>query len=148
MTEVQRPHETRRRHREAMERARLRRRKRRKARLRRIRTLRAIRSLRFWSKAGVAAVCILGVVFWAKFALVYNIPSYAQRGPLTNVRMYVTSKSWWFGPPVFDLQDTYGTSNYTGDLFNRDPYLNLVTELGRYQDIILEPNFVWVSKGP
>ncbi|MCL6547437.1 MAG: hypothetical protein K6T30_00835 [Alicyclobacillus sp.] len=126
-----------------MSRKRRRRRKQRRARVRRVRTLRALRTARFWVRAGVALSALVCVAFWAKFALVYDIPSYAAQGPLAGVRAYVTVKPWWFGPPVFDLA-TYGT--LPGDTFRAtDPYAVMLAKLGHYDTVVISPRFVWIQ---
>ncbi|MBX5435801.1 MAG: hypothetical protein IRZ33_01135 [Alicyclobacillaceae bacterium] len=143
MMELDRPHGTRRRHQEALSRARRRRRKRRRARLRRVRVLRALRTARFWVRAGIALTSLACVAFWSKFAFVYDIPGYAAQGRLTGISAYVTVKPWWFGPPVFNLK-AYGT--LPGDRFSTtNPYAVMVAKLGRYDAVVLEPRFVWVK---
>lgn len=76
---------------------------------------------------------IATLVFWAKFAFVYNIPYYLQSSSFQNVQAYVVYKSWWFGPPSFNL------GSYQ-NLDPADPELSLIQQLERYQDIITNPN--------
>ncbi|RIV20125.1 hypothetical protein D2Q93_12050 [Alicyclobacillaceae bacterium I2511] len=136
-----RPHQTRRAHLQAVARARRRQRQRRRARIRRIRVLRLLLSMRFWMRTATTFAVLIGVAFWAKFALVYNIPSYVQQGSLVGVVAYVTVKPWWFGPPVFDLDAyTMGTSAGVGT----DDYGYLLLRLDRYQSIVTHPEWVWV----
>ncbi len=136
-----RPHQTRRAHRQAVVDARRRRRRRRQARVRRIRALRLLLSVRFWTRTSTAFAVLLAVVFWAKFALVYNIPPYAQQGPLAGVVAYVAVKPWWFGPPVFNL-GAY-TSNPSVEP-GTDTYAYLLLQLDRYRSIVTQPDWVWV----
>lgn len=121
-----------------------RRRRRRRARVQRLRYFRAIRSVRFWTKVFIMSMIALSVVFWAKFAFVYNIPDFAKKGPLTNVTCYVAMKPWWFGPPAFNLnayvnQDALNVSSLD------NPYSFLLLQLGNYDSIILQPEFIWVK---
>lgn len=142
-----RPDGSRRRHQERLARERRRRRKRRRARLRRLRLLRTLLSLRFWTRTGVAFAGVAAVAFWAKFAFVYDIPDYAQQGVLTGVRAYVTVKPWWFGPPLFDL-GAYGPPASNPGLWEANPWQRMVSQLGRYQDVVVHPEIVWVEKSP
>jgi hypothetical protein len=139
----QRPHESRRRHQAVLHRARRRRRQRRQARVRRIRFLRGFRSAQFWGKSAVTLTLLAATVFWAKFGLVYDIPDYAKFGPLSHVQSYVTIKPWWFGPPVFDVASYGPGPNHVVD--NTTAYSLLLNKLGKYQDVILIPDFVWAS---
>jgi len=138
-----RPHLNRRRHQAALAKQHMRRRKRRLARIRRIRLWRTLRSLRFWSRASVLVVLLLAVSFWSKFAFVYDIPAYADRGPLAGIAAYVTVKPWWFGPPMFDLAN-YVSPDDLGAL--NQPYSLLLTRLDHYDAIVLQPNFIWVLR--
>lgn len=139
-----RPHGDRRRHQQLLARQRRQRRKRRRARVRRLRFLRGLRTAKFWSSFATYMLILILVVFWAKFAFVYDIPAYAQRGPLVGVQDYVTTKPWWFGPPIFDIQ-SYSTPP-AQDLNLEHPYQFLVESLGRYQDVLIAPQFVWMQR--
>jgi hypothetical protein len=141
MTDTVRPHLNRRSHQQALARQKRRRRKRRLARARRIRVLKAIRSIRFWIRCTAFAAGFLALAFWARFAVVYDIPLYAERGALANVDMYITVKPWWFGPPLFDL-GKYGVSS----IKSTEPYQVLLDELGKYAVVVESPQFVWVSR--
>lgn len=130
-----RPHQSRRQHQEAL-------RKKQKRRQKRARRLRALMGVRFWMRATIVIAILLCMVFWAKFALVYDIPEDIHTPGLTNVAAYVTVKPWWFGPPVFDLGQTVAE--------RQRPYLSaedaLLQGLGRYSGIVLEPEYVWILK--
>jgi hypothetical protein len=141
----ERPYRNRRSYQKALQRRKRQMRKRRQARIRRIRMIRTLRSARFWSKSGIAALVFFLVAFWAKFAMVYDIPDYAKRGALANVKLYVTVKPWWFGPPLFDLA-RYGPTWDTGDMYHEDPYLFLKASLGPYHAVLDDPIFVWVLR--
>ncbi|MCF8565680.1 hypothetical protein LLE49_13225 [Alicyclobacillus tolerans] len=137
---------SRREHQEQLARQRRRRRKRRKARLRRLRMVRAVRSAQFWTRFLTGAVGVLALVFWAKFAYVFNIPPIASQGALSGVESYVTVKTWWFGPPAFDLAqyaDPYPPGITPAD---SHPYQTMLDALGRYQSVVVHPNFVWVQR--
>lgn len=129
----------------ALQKRRRRLRRRRQNRIRKIRMIRVFRTAKFWTRTAVAVATILFLAFWAKFAVVYNIPTYAKRGPLTGVQAYVTVKPWWFGPPTFNLA---GYEQEVGDIQIRDPYAVLLLEVGRYDAVILSPRFVWVKYIP
>ncbi len=107
--------------------------RRRTKRLRRALKLRLIK----WSKrvliSWMAALVFAAIVFWAKFAIVYNVPPYMQQGPLHNAQAYVVLKSWWFGPPSFNLA-SYPIAD------PQAPIQSLVMQLERYQDIVTNPN--------
>lgn len=130
-----RPHRSRRKHQAALKRKR----SRRQARVRRLKAVRAVLGLRFWTRATVGLVIALALVFWAKFALVYDIPQDLAVPQLQNVAAYITTKPWWFGPPVFDLANIEQTQER--------PYMTdvdaLIEGLGRYQHVVLSPTFVW-----
>lgn len=83
--------------------------------------------------------------FWARFAFVYDIPSYAAVGLPEHVTAYVTVKPWWFGPPVFDL-GRYGTVQSFGAPA-QDPYQYLLLKLGKYVQILSDPHFIWILRG-
>ncbi|SIS75297.1 hypothetical protein [Alicyclobacillus vulcanalis] len=131
---------TRRERRKLMEKARKRRRRRRRRRMRRVRAWRAIRSLRFWTRALAAFAVALMFLFWARFAYVYDIPSYAAVNLPPHVIAYITLKSWWFGPPVIDV------ASYQPDLGAisvSNPYAVLLQNMGSYQTVIAHPHIVW-----
>lgn len=144
MTQGHRPHASRRRHQAVLHRAHRRRRQRRRARVRRIRFLRVIRSARFWGKSALTLTVLAAVVFWAKFGLVYDIPDYAKIGPLSHIQAYVTVKPWWFGPPVFDVASYGPGSDHAVD--NSTAYSLLLNRIGKYQGVLLNPDFVWASR--
>lgn len=143
MTELARPHANRRRHQQVLARHRRQRIKRRMARVHRLRVFRTIRSLRFWTRFCTFTIGLVAVAFWAKFAVVYNIPDYAHRGTLAHVDMYVTVKPWWFGPPAFDLSAYEVASDNAAAL---DHYSVLLEELGKYSAVVENPQFIWVAK--
>lgn len=89
-------------------------------------------------------IIFLLIAFWAKFAVVYDIPSYAQRGPLVAVQRYVAVKPWWFGPPVFDLSNSGATPQQS--FYANHPYQYLLHTLGRYQSVVTSPQFIWVQR--
>jgi hypothetical protein len=121
-------------------------RSRRKRRARRLRALRLARLALFcrraaWTLGILAALTLIG--FWAKFAVVYGLPDFLKTGPLAHARAYVVFKSWWFGPPSFNLQD-YAQTGTGGSL------AALEEGLQRYQDIVGDPGeivYVW-SQAP
>lgn len=78
----------------------------------------------------VAVVLLAALVFWAKFAVVYNIPPYVRHGVLMHAHAYVVLKSWWFGPPAFNL------GQYPVDA--NAPWHSLSTDLGRYRGIVAD----------
>lgn len=137
-------HLTRRQYQQTMKRHRRRVRKRRRARIRRIRLLRTLQTTRFWVRVLITAIILLLFAFWSRFAFVYDIPTYAQRGPLVGVSSYVTVKPWWFGPPLFDLgrEALYPVHPIVGS----NTYSILLENLGRYQVIATQPHFVWVQR--
>ncbi|MDB5083508.1 MAG: hypothetical protein JWN30_394 [Bacilli bacterium] len=62
-------------------------------------------------QANRLAAAVLGVVFfiamlfWAKFAYVYNIPDFMTKdGSINGAAGYICYKPWWFGSPLFSLQ--------------------------------------------
>lgn len=138
MNENVRPHRSRRSHQASLQR----RRNRRRTRARRLRKLRALVGLRFWARACVVVVIALSVAFWAKFALVYNIPTDIQINNSARVSAYVTLKPWWFGPPAFDLAGIAAV--------NVQPYLTpenaVLNGLGRYAGVVKSPVYIWVLK--
>ncbi|MCL6516025.1 hypothetical protein [Alicyclobacillus sp.] len=140
-----RPDGDRRRHQARLAKARRQRQRRRARRRRRLRWMRVLLSLRFWTRTAIVFVFVLAVGFWAKFAVVYDIPDYARQGVLTGVRAYVTVKPWWFGPPLFDLGD-YGPRDAGAGDWGANPWRWMVTQLGRYQDVVVHPQIVWVDK--
>lgn len=90
----------------------------------------------------MGATLFLCFAFWAKFAAVYDVPTFAQTGPLTHVSAYVAVKPWWFGPPVFDLGQYTGTDA----AFLVDPTAILLSRLGRYHGIVVGPQMVWAER--
>ncbi|AEJ45164.1 hypothetical protein [Alicyclobacillus acidocaldarius] len=131
---------TRRERRILMEKARKRRKRRRRRRMRRVRAWRAIRSLRFWARALAALAVALMLVFWARFAYVYDIPDYAAAYLPPRVTAYITVKSWWFGPPVIDV------GAYEPDLDSltvSNPYDVLLQNMGFYATVLSHPRIVW-----
>lgn len=142
--EVSRPHQTRREHQQALARRHRRRRRQRSRRVARIRMWRAVQSLQFWAKTLVIFVFLACIAFWAKFAVVYNIPAYAERGLLYGISAYVSEKSWWFGPLAFNI----GSYSASADpvTITVDPVTGLVGSLGQYQTILVDPHFVWVRR--
>ena len=120
-------------------------RRRRRRRIRRIRFWRSVQTIGFWLNATIGFVCLLAFIFWAKFAFVYDIPTYADQGALQNIDAYITVKPWWFGPPMFDLTSYLQGGEEHIDVLN-DPYFYLLLRLGSYDDIVLNPKFIWVMK--
>jgi len=107
-----------------------------KRRAKRIRLRNQLLTIKYSKRIGVTIFGIIMVgmlAFWAKFALVYNLPAYVQVGSLQNVQAYVVYKSWWFGPPSFNLSDYH---NIDPD----NPELSLIIQLDRYRDIITNSN--------
>ncbi|KYP80759.1 hypothetical protein [Ferroacidibacillus organovorans] len=114
---------------------------------RRKRRLRIRRALRFKkyavrTSATVTLILIIAIVsFWAKFAVVTQIPDVLRQGVLLHARAYIVLKSWWFGPPYFSLS-TY--LNESGG----NSIANLEQQLGMYVEIIKNPNeILWVFQG-
>lgn len=143
MTDLERPHLDRRSHQKVVQRRRRRMRRRRQARVRKLKFFRGLRTARFWSRAATTFILAISIAFWAKFAFVYDIPDYAQQGVLTNVSAYVSVKTWWFGPPAFDL-GSYAPHLETG-ANSLSPYNLLVMGLGRYASILKTPDVVWTE---
>lgn len=147
MEDTTRPHTHRKFHQRVLGRQRRRRRRRRQIRIRRLRLLRALRSAKFWSRASVGSALALCIVFWARFAFVYDVPTFLRTGPLTGVSAYIVVKPWWFGPPVFDLGAYATLPGENAELSN--PRDLLMTNLGHYLPILLTPSFVWMDRmGP
>jgi hypothetical protein len=49
---------------------------------------------------------LIALLFWAKFAYVYHIPSFmTQSTEVQGAKAYICYKPWWFGPVAFSLQD-------------------------------------------
>lgn len=120
--------------------------RRRRARLRRLRMVKSLRSLEFWSRAGVVFIAAVCVAFWARFAVVYDIPSYASHALPAHVLAYVTVKPWWFGPPAFDIGQ-YGTvSPDIASATIGDPYRYLILHMGKYEAVLDHPKFVWILR--
>jgi len=133
-------------HQKALQKRRRRLRKRRQNRIRQIRVMRAARTARFWSRVGLVAATMLSLAFWAKFAIVYDIPTYAQHGALGGgVQAYVTVKPWWFGPPAFDLAN-YNADDSIAEI--GDPYAYMLLRIGRYDAVVLDPQIVWIKYMP
>ncbi|QQE78933.1 hypothetical protein GI364_24405 [Alicyclobacillus sp. SO9] len=105
--------------------------------------LRSVQTTRFWIRTFTVLAILLCVAFWSRYAYVYDVPAYAQRGELVGVNAYITRKSWWFGPPVFDLS-SYQTASMNP--LERDKYSTLLHNLGRYQTVVKSPRFVWVHR--
>ena len=107
-----------------------------KRRAKRIRLRKRLLTIKYSKRIGTAIfglVILVMVVFWAKFAVIYDIPAYVQVGSLQNVEAYVVYKSWWFGPPSFNLSDFH-------NLDPINPELSLILQLDHYRDIITNPN--------
>lgn len=118
-------------------------RRRRRARIRRVRTWRTIYTTRFWTRVLIFLVICLAITFWTKFAYVYDIPAVAQAG-LGHIQSYVTVKSWWFGPTVFDLgkYQSYPIPDYAAP----NPYAILLDNLGQYKTVVQVPHFIFVQR--
>ena len=116
-------------------------RNRQRRRAKRLRLRSMLRTRRIMKRLGVGATVLIflaALTFWAKFAVVYDIPPFLRHGVLIQARDYVVLKSWWFGPPLFNL------NQYPVD--PSAPLRSLVTQLGRYQGIVTDPSeilFVW-----
>ncbi len=110
-------------------------------RAKRLRMLRRLRIIKVAKRAGyscLATIIVILLLFWAKFAVVYNIPADLQTGVLQHAQGYLVFKSWWFGPPEFNL-DKYTNINPL------NPQASLAADLQNYQDIITNPGeIVWV----
>lgn len=133
---------TRKEYREMLERKRKRRDKRRRRRVRRLRAYQSLRSLQFWMRVLMIVAIGLCIAFWARFAFVYDIPSYAEAALPGHIRAYVTVKPWWFGPPVFDIRHYAATGGlYT---YVSNPTTYLYYKLGHYAAVLQHPQFVWV----
>jgi hypothetical protein len=138
---------TRRERRKQMDKKKRRARRRRRARVRRVRYWRSVRTIRFWGRVASFIGFLLAIGFWAKFAFVYNIPTYAaSSGPLENTVAYVTVKPWWFGPPVFDLSQYANRDPVQLNIAN-DPYAYLLLQLGKYSSVVEYPEIVWSKHG-
>lgn len=135
---------TRRERRKLMDKKRRRARNRRRVRVRRVRFWRSVRTIHFWSRVLFFICFLLAVSFWARFAFVYHIPSYAAKGPLEDVTAYVTVKPWWFGPPVFDLRQYVEEDPVQLNIAN-DPYAFLLLQLGRYSSVVEYPSIIWAE---
>ena len=112
-------------------------------RQRRLRLRRKLILIKYTKRVAYTFVSILltlFIVFWAKFAIVYHVPSYMQTGQLQDAAAYLVYKSWWFGPPQFNL------AAYT-NIDPQNPIQSLALQLQRYQDIITnhqEILYVWL----
>lgn len=87
----------------------------------------------------VTSFALVLLVFWAKFAIVYGVPVFLDQGSLSGASAYVVLKSWWFGPPLFNLSEFVvpGALNQAHALAN---------QLGRYAEIVTNPGeivYVW-----
>ncbi|MHB1629246.1 MAG: hypothetical protein ACYCVB_12885 [Bacilli bacterium] len=111
--------------------------RRRTKRLRMALRLRIIKIAKRVGYSTLTATLAILLTFWAKFAVVYNIPTDLQTGALQHVQEYIVFKSWWFGPPEFNL------SGYP-NINPLSPRASLATDLQNYRDIITNPNeIVW-----
>lgn len=111
--------------------------RRRAIRLRMAFRLRVIKVTKRIGYTCLVAIIVMMFSFWAKFAVVYNIPTDLQTGSLQHVQGYIVFKSWWFGPPVFNLR------KYT-NIDPLNPDASLATDLQNYRDIITNPSeIVW-----
>ncbi len=135
---------TRRERRQLMAKKRRRARRRRRKRVRRVRFWRTVRTLRFWSRIFAFICLLIAIGFWAKFAFVYHIPSYAEQGPLEGVSAYVAVKPWWFGPPVFNLERYTENNSVQLNMVN-DPYAYLLLQLGKYNAVVEHPSIIWAK---
>ena len=111
--------------------------RRRAKRLRLRRRLKVRRAMWLTGIGAVVVVFLAALVFWAKFAVVYNIPVFVRNGALIHAHAYIVFKSWWFGPPEFNL------GHYPVD--ENAPWSSLATELGRYRGIVTNPSEVVFS---
>ncbi len=108
----------------------------------RLRLRRKLQWIKYSKRIGYTLLGVtltLCVAFWAKFAIVYHVPSFMQTGRLQGAVAYLVYKSWWFGPPRFDL------AQYT-NINPENPLQSLVLQLQRYQDIVTNPSeilYVW-----
>ncbi len=108
----------------------------------RLRLRRRLQWIKYSKRIGytlLGVIVVLCITFWAKFAIVYHVPAFMQTGRLQGAIAYLVYKSWWFGPPRFDL------AQYTN--INPDnPLQSLIVQLQRYQDIVTNPSeilYVW-----
>jgi len=114
-------------------------------RVRRLRLRRRLIAILWGKRLGYtfAIMVSLGLlIFWAKLAVVYNIPNYLQVGTLSQANAYLVMKSWWFGPTSFNLA-AYQVTNPL------NPLQSLATELSRYQDVVTNPQeilYVFVKR--
>lgn len=84
----------------------------------------------------IGAPVFAAIVFWAKFALVYNIPDFVKTSPVADgAYAYICYKSWTFGPPMFSLKDNLSTAG-------KQDLNGLNTSLGDYKEIVEKP--IWV----
>ncbi len=110
---------------------------RRRKRLRKLHWLRFVRVVKRTIYTLVFLCIAMTVAFWAKFAIVYHVPHYLQVGQLSNVQTYVAYKSWWFGPPMFNLAK-YPLIDPT------NPEQSLMMHLQQYKNIVTNPTVVYV----
>ena len=120
--------------------------RRRKRRLRLRRHLRMVKITKRITYTTLIVCAVVVVTFWAKFAIVYHVPSFMQTGKLQSASAYLVVKSWWFGPTFIDLNPYVQGSLSSGNLAIETPIQSLVGQLGNYQDIVTnhkEILFVW-----
>lgn len=113
--------------------------RRRRLRLRLRRKLQWIKHSKRIGFTFLSVILALCIAFWAKFAIVYHVPVFMQTGRLQGAVAYLVYKSWWFGPPRFDL------ALYT-NIDPENPLQSLALQLQRYQDIVTNPSeilYVW-----
>jgi hypothetical protein len=86
----------------------------------------------------IAIPFALAFVFWAKFAYVYDIPSaFTDSMAAARADGYLVYKTWWFGPPIFDLA-SYGNPS------NAEEMREFYARLGEYRIIVDSPSrVVW-----
>ncbi|MCI0183305.1 MAG: hypothetical protein OWR52_10995 [Acidibacillus sp.] len=106
-------------------------------RLRKLRWLRFVRGMRRAVYMTVFLMIVVTVSFWAKCAVVYDVPAYMQVGQLTHAQAYVVYKPWWFGPPLFNLAK-YPVLN------PMNPEQSLAMQLQQYSEIVDNPTILYV----
>jgi hypothetical protein len=96
----------------------------------------SVRLLKRGLFALLAVLFALAFLFWAKFAYVYNIPSaFADSKAAAHAKGYLVYKTWWFGPPLFDL------ASY-GNPANAEEMQAFYDRLGAYRIIVDSPSRV------
>lgn len=120
--------------------------RRRRRRMRRLRAYRSLRSMQFWSRAMTVFAIACCTAFWARFAFVYDIPPYAAPHLPSRVIAYVTVKSWWFGPPVFDISQYAKPNSQISSHAIGNRYGYLLLQMAKYQSVLNRPKFIWVLK--